>query len=192
LNYDPIYKSTPQTEIMTKTYQWTKGEKQGSVVKSSGETFFEENIEYMVFLDGGMINTALINEYLIEIPNETEGILMNDLAPTPLRRVEKKKESSMQEIAASSSAQKQKVELSPIERLLLDCKKAPMSFSFTIKVDMPSLDLVKILADSYEDGEEQILKFLSSSINLEEVKEKLSAEMKKKLFEKVEKSKSDQ
>jgi hypothetical protein len=168
---------------MTKTYQWTKGEKQGSVVKSSGETFFEENIEYMVFLDGGMINTSLINEYLIEIPNESEGILMNDLAPTPLRRAEKKKELSTQEIAANASAQKQKTDISPIERLLLDCKKAPVSFSFKINVDMPSLDLVRILADSYEDGEEQVLKFLSSSINLDEVKEKLSAEMKEELFD---------
>jgi hypothetical protein len=47
-----------------KIYQWTKGEKQGSVVKTDGDTFIEDNIEFLVFKDGSMINAALVSEML--------------------------------------------------------------------------------------------------------------------------------
>lgn len=162
---------------MVKTYQWTKGDKLGNVVKSIGETFIEDNIEFLVFSDGSMINTALIGEYLIEIPSEAEAMLMTDIAPEPMQRVEKKKVAPTPQVNYV-----QQVELSPLEKLLLDSKKTKETFTIDLEIDLPSIELMKVLADSYDNGEDQILKFLASSIKFEDIKEKIASQIAEKAF----------
>jgi hypothetical protein len=162
---------------MVRTYQWTKGDKLGNVVKSIGETFVEDNIEYLVFNDGSMINTALLGEFLIEIPSESEAMLMQDIAPEPMKRTERPKQQAPVQVNVV-----QQVELSPLERLLLDSKKTKETFSIELDVDLPSVELMKVLAASYDDGEEQVLRFLAASIKFEEVKDTLASQIKTKAF----------
>lgn len=173
---NPIYTKTTN---MVKTYQWTKGEKMGNVVKTIGEKFIEDNIEYLVFNDGSMINTSLMNEYLIEIPSESEAMMMQDLAPTPLQRVEKKKHAPE---PAPQAHYVQQVKLSPLENLLLDSKKTKETFTIDLEIELPSIELMKVLADSYDSGEDQILKFLASSIKFEYIKEKIAGQIAQKVF----------
>ena len=161
---------------MIKTYQWTKGERLGQIVKTIGETFKEDNIEYLVFNDGSMINTSLMGEYLIEIPSESEAMLMSDIAPQPMQRVEAKKPIQANVVKVDS--------LSPIQRLLTDCKKIPTEYTFTVQLPMPSLDLIRVLADTYENGNEQVLEFLVSSIKFDDVKETLAEKIRETLFDK--------
>jgi len=179
---NPIYTKTTE---MVKTYQWTKGEKMGTVVKTIGETFVEDNIEFLVFTDGSIVNKALINEFLMEIPSESEAMLMHDLAPTPMQKVEKKK-------AAPEPAPHvnyvQAVELSPLERLLADSKKTKEKFTIEINLEMPSVELMKVLAASYDDGEEQVLKFLASSIKFEDIKDNIAKQIKNTAFAKAPKT----
>lgn len=163
---------------MVKTYQWTKGDKLGNVVKSIGETFVEDNIEYLVFNDGSMINSALINEYLIEIPSESEAMLMQDVAPTPMARIQNEPKRNPQ----PQTNFVQHVELSPLEKLLLDSKKTKETFTIELDIDLPSIELMKVLAASYDDGEDQVLRFLASSIKFEEVKDNLALQIKSKAF----------
>jgi hypothetical protein len=170
---------------MVKTYQWTKGDKMGDVVKSIGETFIEDNIEYLVFNDGSMVNTALINEFLMEIPSESEAMLMHDLAPTPMQRRTPPPPKQQPQVNYV-----QEVELSPLERLLLDSKKTKETFSIDLKIDLPSIELMKVLASSYDDGEEQVLRFLASSIKFEDIKENVAEQIKKKAFAKESKPKT--
>jgi hypothetical protein len=164
---------------MVKTYQWTKGDKMGNVVKTIGEKFIEDNIEYLVFNDGSMINTSIMNEYLIEIPSESEAMLLSDIAPAPMQRVEKKKPTPA---PAPQVHQVQEADLSPLEKLLLDSKKTKEVFTIDLEIDLPSIELMKVLADSYNDGEEQILKFLASSIKFEDIKEKIAGQIAEKAF----------
>lgn len=173
---NPIYTKTAE---MVKTYQWTKGDRLGSVVKSIGETFIEDNVEYLVFNDGSMVNTALMGEYLIEIPSESEAMLMSDIAPSPMQKVERKK-TTPEPIQQTNYVQH--VELSPLEKLLLDSKKNKETFSIDLEIDLPSIELMKVLADSYDNGEDQILKFLASSIKFEEIKEKIAGQIAEKAF----------
>jgi hypothetical protein len=170
---------------MVKIYQWTKGDKQGQVVKSIGEKFIEDNIEYLVFNDGSMINTALMGEFLIEIPSEDEAMLMQDLAPEPMKRVERPKQQ-----APVQTNYVQQVELSPLERLLLDSKKTKETFSIDLKIELPSVELMKVLAASYDDGEEQVLRFLASSLKFEDIKDSIAAQIKQKAFAKEPKVKA--
>ena len=173
---NPIYTKTTN---MVKIYQWTKGEKAGSVVKTIGEKFIEDNTEYLVFNDGSIVNTALMNEYLIEIPSESEAMLMSDIAPEPMQRVEKKKHVP-DPIPQTNYIQE--VGLSPLEKLLLDSKKTKEVLTIDLDIDLPSIELMKVLADSYDDGEEQILKFLASSIKFEDIREKIAGQIAEKAF----------
>jgi hypothetical protein len=170
---------------MVKTYQWTKGEKMGNVVKTIGETFVEDNIEFLVFTDGSIVNKALINEFLMEIPSESEAMLMHDLAPTPMQKVEKKK-AAPEPVPQVNYVQQ--VELSPLERLLADSKKTKEKFTIEINLEMPSVELMKVLAASYDDGEEQVLKFLASSIKFEDIKDNIAKQIKNTAFAKAPKT----
>ena len=172
---------------MVKTYQWTKGDRMGSVVKSIGESFIEDNIEYIVFNDGSMVNSALMGEFLIEIPSEKEAMLMLDLAPEPMKRVERKKAET-----APQTNYVQTVELSPIERLLSDCKKSQTEFDVKITVQLPSLDLIKVLGDSYENGEEQVLDFLAASIKFEDVKDSITSAIRENVYKSKKTTKKSQ
>ena len=160
---------------MTKFYQWTKGEKVGSAVKWEGDQFVEDNIEYMVFKDGSILNKRLLGEFLIEIPSEEEAVMMHDLAPQPLQRISQKPKPAPVEIQPT---------VSPLEKLLSDSKKNTERISITIDVDMPSIDLMKVLSDSYENGEELIIKYLSSSIDADIIRKKVAEQIKDKVFTK--------
>jgi hypothetical protein len=163
-----------------KIYQWTKGEKQGSVVKTDGDTFIEDNIEFLVFKDGSMINAALISEYLLELPTEQDAFLIQDLAPTPLQR-----KPPAQEAPPPTQVQVQENRSSsPIESLLSGSKRTREKFTVMVEVDLPPAELMKVIADSYEDGEEKVLQYVSSTIPIEEVRDLIAEQIKKSVFEK--------
>lgn len=162
-------------------YQWTKGDKIGTIVKSTGEKFIEDNIEYLIFNDGSMINTSFISEYLIKIPSETEAMLLSDLIPQPTKKVEKPTQQKAVEDLPITNKQ---VELSPLERLLYDSKKTKETFTIEVDVNLPSIELMKVLSASYDNGEEQILKFLASSIPFDSIKDRIAEQIAQKAFDK--------
>lgn len=162
-------------------YQWTKGDKIGTIVKSTGEKFIEDNIEYLIFNDGSMINTSFISEYLIKIPSETEAMLLSDLIPQPTKKVEKP---TQQKVVEDLPITNKPVELSPLERLLHDSKKTKETFTIEVDVNLPSIELMKVLSASYDNGEEQILKFLASSIPFDSIKDRIAEQIAQKAFDK--------
>jgi hypothetical protein len=161
-----------------KIYQWTKGEKQGSVVKTDGDTFIEDNIEFLVFKDGSMINAALISEYLLELPTEQDAFLIQDLAPTPLQRKPPVQETPPPQVQTQASPS------SPVESLLSGSKRTREKFTVVVEVDLPPAELMKVIADSYEDGEEKVLQYVSSTIPIEEVRDLIAEQIKRSVFEK--------
>ena len=165
-----------------KIYQWTKGEKQGSVVKTEGDTFVEDNIEYLVFKDGSMINASLISEYLLELPTEQDAAFMlQDLAPQPLQR---KLADVPQPSPPAPTPSHSSSASSPVESLLSGSKRTREKFSVLVEVELPPAELMKVIADSYEDGEEKVLQYLSSVIPIEDVRALIAEQIKKSVFEK--------
>jgi hypothetical protein len=43
---------------------------------------------------------------------------------------------------------------------------------------------MKVIADSYEDGEEKVLQYVSSTIPIEEVRDLIAEQIKRSVFEK--------
>ena len=173
---------TKTNNMILKTYQWIKGEKAGDVVKSDSEIVEEGGIQFLNFLDGSRCNASLLGDYILEIADDSPDslIMLNDMAPQPLQRVEP---------AAVSQVVKQEEPVktaSPLEALLLSSKKSVQQVAITIKIDVPPFDLIKVLASSFEDGQVQVLKYLQDSITpemVESLKQQIALELTADIFD---------
>lgn len=152
------------------TYQWIKGELTGQVRKSDGSTISEGNLEFLIFTDGSRCNTALINDYIMQVESENPNDLMmlNDLAPQPLARVEDNRPAPIQVQAPVAPVIESTISLSPLESILHTSKKVKKKVTITVEVEVPPADLIKVVAASFEDGNEQILKYLKKGWTSEE------------------------
>jgi hypothetical protein len=162
----------------TKTYQWLKGDRIGQRVKWLGDIAQDNGLNFLVFTDGSRGNEDLIGDYFVEILDdsgyedpilkETEKALPSDVNP-PLTRVD--------------TVQK----ASPIGALLNSSKKTKTSVSVGVVVDMPSIDLMRVLSDSYENGEDHVKEYLANSINMEEVRQQIATQIWIQAFSKKKK-----
>lgn len=152
-----------------KTYQWIKGEKAGSIVKSDGSKMQEDNTEFLIFEDGTRCNTMLIGDYLFEINSEKEEdwIMLNDVAPTPVNKIEPTITTVIPDNTISVEEMKNvytEVKRSPIYNLLESAKKQQKTIDIKIKIDVPQVDLINVILASFDNGEEEIKHYLDESI----------------------------
>ena len=165
-----------------KTYQWVKGEKAGEVVKSDSEIVEESGIQFLNFVDGSRCNANLIGDYILEIVNDSPEnlIMLNDMAPQPLQRVEP---SVVNQVVKQEELIKP---ASPLEALLTTSKKTQKTVEVSLKINVPPFDLIKVLAASFDDGQDQVLNYLQNSITpemVEELKRQIAIELTSDIFE---------
>jgi len=171
------------TDTSLKTFQWIKGDKAGSFVKWAGDIQDEDGINYLIFEDGSRANEDLLGDYIMEVASENEPFYVTD----EMERKYAKDLQSMNNHLHNSHELKQQDSFpapgnfqgnqkpeSPIAKLLKDSKKTKSSIAINIVVDIPPVDLMKVLSDSYEDGEKQVLDFLSGSLNIEDIKRQIA------------------
>jgi len=171
------------TETSLKTFQWIKGEKAGSFVKWAGDIKDEDGMNFLLFEDGTRANEELLNDYLMEVPNEHEPFYVTDNME---RQYENDRKQMNQNLHNSHELKQQdsfpqpgnfqtvSQPESPIAKLLKDSKKTKTSIGIDIVVDIPPVDLMKVLSDSYDDGEKQVLDYLSASLNIEDIKRQIA------------------
>jgi len=142
-----------KNEIMLKHYKWIKGEKAGNVSKTNGNVITDGDVSYLEFVDGSVINLELIGEYIQyvgEFPEakkeEPKVELLIDTPGIPLEQTD--------------SAGPAKKEESPISLLLSTSKKKKVTIDVSIVVQCPPYELMKVLADSHDDGEAEVKRFL--------------------------------
>jgi hypothetical protein len=166
-----------------KTFQWLKGERAGEFVKWDGTIKEDGPLNFLIFTDGSRGNEDLLNDFFIEVPSENE----------PFYITEKMERQYAQDVQTLNNHLHNSHELkqqdpfpipgnfeanskpdSAIGKLLKDSKKTKSSIGISIVVDIPPVDLMKVLSDSYEDGEKQVLDYLSSSLNTEDIKRQIA------------------
>jgi hypothetical protein len=161
---------------MNKIFQWVKGDRVGEIVEWEGEIVSEEGVNFLVFQDGSRGNEALLGEFFLEInsinepmidaefmkPQESQRMIPRETNP-PLQRVE----------AAMPTA----VKVHPISTLLADSKKTKTTVNISLVAEIPPIELMRVLADSYDDGQEQVLNYLSNTIDLEDIKKQIAKEI---------------
>jgi hypothetical protein len=169
------------TDTSLKTFQWIKGEKAGSFVKWGGDIKDEDGMNFLLFEDGTRANEELLGDYIIEVPSENEPFYVTDSME---RQYENDRQVMNTQVLPNNVHAEsfpnpgnfqghQQVER-PIAKLLKDSKKTKSSIGINIVVDIPPVDLMKVLSDSYEDGEKQVLDYLSGSLNLEDIKRQIA------------------
>jgi len=181
-NYDEIYtKTKTMTDTSLKTFQWIKGEKAGSFVKWGGDIKDEDGMNFLLFEDGTRANEELLGDYIMEVPNENEPFYVTDSME---EKYEKDRQAMNNQVLPNNvhaesfpnpgNFQGHQQPESPIAKLLKDSKKTKSSIGINIVVDIPPVDLMKVLSDSYEDGEKQVLDYLSGSLNVEDIKRQIA------------------
>lgn len=184
-NYDEIYtKTKTMTDTSLKTFQWIKGEKAGSFVKWGGDIKDEDGMNFLLFEDGTRANEELLGDYIMEVPNENEPFYVTDSMEEKYEK-DRQAMNNLDTTARPYPVQQENFHTpgnlqvvqqpeSPIAKLLKDSKKTKSSIGINIVVDIPPVDLMKVLSDSYEDGEKQVLDYLSGSLNVEDIKRQIA------------------
>lgn len=186
-NYNTIYTKTNQ---MQKTYQWIKGERAGSFVKWDGDITDDGGINFLSFTDGSRVNEELMNEYIIEVPSEEEPFYDVEFAtPQPNHVPHVVVKQSQQEKPKESTTVSTGNSL--IANLLNDSKKTKTTVNIGIVTDIPSVDLMKVLADSYDNGESQVLEYLAIHLDIEDIRKQIAKQIWLQAFSKRKKIKNE-
>lgn len=166
---------------MSKIYQWIKGDDAGKVVKWDGDIDEVDGVgNFLMFTDGSRANETLLGDFFMEIADENDLILM----PEP-KGLPPENNPPMQRVLAQPVTTRVTIEnpVSPMHRLLSESKKKKTTVNVAILADMPPVELMKILADSYDDGEKQVLEYIESTIDIKDIKAQISKQIWLSAFE---------
>jgi len=154
-------------------FEWIKGDLSGSTnlfkeIKHSGENFFIE------FVEGGRINEDLVEEYTLFYPAPISPPLQIQASP--------EKSSTVTSIVYGESSQNSFNPDSPIYNLLSKQKKNMVEISIKIELNLPSKELYGVLSSSFDDAENEIIKFVIDGVDIEDIKKSLSESIKRNYY----------
>jgi hypothetical protein len=174
-----------------------KGNDIGTIVKWNGDIWknTEDGNTYMIFSDGSQLMEHEVSthfQYLGKIaetnsaaPNQQaqntviakpgqEGV---EIMKPPPGYKSKTQQAPTQKVVQETPAKKEETVSSPIEKLLQDSLKKSLNLQVSIKVDIPPVELLKVLSDSYDDGYQQVLNFLAKSLIDANIGEQIAKEI---------------
>lgn len=181
---DTIY---TKTNKMTKLYQWVKGDRIGEIVEWEGN-IVNDGANFLIFKDGSRGNESLIGDYFLEIPSREEPFFdMSMAAPSPNtlpRESNPPLTRAPNEFTQLENFEAKPQPVSAISKLLNDSKKSKTTLKLTIITDIPPTELMKVLSESYDDGEKQVLDYLSENVNVSDVKNQIAKQIWEQVFTK--------
>lgn len=150
-------------------FQWIKGDDMGSIesyrnVASVGEDYFVE------FISGKRMNINLLDEFLMYYPAPPK----QDLGIRAEYTEVIAKPSSVTSIVYSDSPYINQSDESPIYKLLRKQKKNSVEVSIKLKLNLPSKELYGVLSSSFDDAEKDIIDFVLSGVDIEDIKASLA------------------
>jgi hypothetical protein len=171
-------------------FQWTRGENLGDIETWEGETDDNDGETFYIFKSGKMANMNLEGEFFMKITSPSEPIIdpigmegtFTQLTPKVQKpRLEKK-----------ATEPKLKQETNPVFSLLDKSIKAETIQSLKVTLSLPARDLIKVVASSFEDGQENILDYLVSQISIEELQKQIKEQLRSSLFGRKIKERNEQ
>jgi hypothetical protein len=161
-------------------FQWVRGERMGQIVKSTGESIIDDNIEYLIFEDGSQCNMQLVGEWIVPIESAANAAFVVDPPRKPHTNLQ---DNNM------TVSQSQERKSNPVFDLLDRSKKKNVKMEISITVNMPSDELIKVIDDSYENGTRLIGEYLVNSVDQNVLMKQVEAILFKKVEEVTKKRK---
>jgi uncharacterized protein YeeX (DUF496 family) len=155
-------------------------------------SLFEESrldgLNFLIFKDGSRGNESLIGDYFLEIPSREDTFIdLNMVAPAP--NILPRESNPPLTRVPNDFPQQGNFEATPqhvsaIAKLLNDSKKTKTTLKLTIIADIPPTELMKVLSESYDDGEKQVLDYLSANVDVSDVKNQIAKQIWEQVFTK--------
>jgi hypothetical protein len=160
----------------TKWFQWIKGDDMGAIetyrdVASSGDDFF------LTFASGKRMNINLVDEFLMYYPAPPKQDLGIRAEYTEIH-----KPSSVTSIVYNDSPQRNESDESPIYKLLKKQKKNSVEVGIKLKLNLPSKELYGVLSSSFDDAEKEIIEFVLSGVDIEDIKASLADSIRRTYY----------
>lgn len=173
--------STQTTEIKQKWFQWVKGDHVGKIVEWTGEIIYDEHLEinFLMFKDGSRVNEELLGEWIIEIAQPGLGTT----AQPPVKKEPRVKTSTPPEQPVGKIPETDATPISPVYQILKDSKKSKVTINISLLVETPPANLMSVLAETYQDGEDKVLDYISQSINIDDLKQQIARQIWLSAFE---------
>jgi hypothetical protein len=182
---DTIYTKTNQ---MAKLYQWIKGDRMGEIVEWEGTIIQEDGMNFLIFNDGTRGNENLMGDFYMEIPHRNEPFIDMEMAAPQGNRLPKESNPPLTRVQndfpTPGNFESAQQPISAISKLLNDSKKTKTTVKITIIADIPPTDLMKVLSESYDDGEKQVLDYLSANVDIGDVKNQIAKQIWEQVFTK--------
>lgn len=164
----------------TKWFQWVKGDNVGKTVEWTGESIYDEHLEisFLMFKDGSRVNEELLGEWIIEVayPGSEHPISGQHV-------IKKETRVKPAPVADTVSVTEEPKSSSPIYQILKDSKKTKVTINISLLVETPPANLMSVLAETYQDGENQVLDYISKSINIDDLKGQIARQIWLSAFE---------
>jgi hypothetical protein len=136
-----------ENTVSKRRFQWIKGDKVGNIEVYKSEKV-KGNINFIIFESKNKINSALVNEFMIEIFDDSEILNMS--------------ETNTPDKGFNSAPAEKVIEKSPI-RLLLEKQKdsSKDKIDIAINLNLPSKDMFNLLMSSFgEDVEKELISLI--------------------------------
>ena len=164
----------------TKWFQWIKGDNVGKTVEWTGESIYDKHLEisFLMFKDGSRVNDELVGEWIIEVayPGNEQPV-----SGQPVIKKETRVKPAPVAVAVSETEDLKSS--SPIYQILKDSKKTKVTINISLLVETPPANLMSVLAETYQDGENQVLDYISKSINIDDLKGQIARQIWLSAFE---------
>jgi len=146
-----------RTELaMYKKFQWMKGDRANQVTTLRDVSFDETNV-WIEFVDGSRINYAKMDEYILKVMDDSE---LLEIKGTPVA-----------EAKAKIPVAKREANVSPIYALLKKQKPNAQTVDISLTLNLPSVELYKVLLESFENAEKEIVDYIVTDINVDIIKD---------------------
>ena len=170
--YIMIDQNENNAETKATAYEWIKTERAGDISYFK-ELLIENDIEYVVFIDGTRINSQLIGDVAVKLDNiENRLIYGQDFQRVDLNETY----TPPVHVKATNAILEKKV--NPVYELLKKAKKQTQKVNISIDVLIPSQELYRIITDNFEDGEKEIGDFILECLDDNAIKESIIRSLK--------------
>ena len=161
------------------SFEWVKTDRAGDICKFKNFKI-ENDCEYVIFTDNTRIKTSFIGDIVLLHSNEEDILISNFL--TPNVDMQKKPESTIKPESKNVESQKQELH-NPIHALLSKAKLEQREINIKIRVNLPSKQFYDVITESFENGNTEVVKFISTQISGDTILSSLEHAIKEKYDE---------